>query len=147
MSKQLGCTAHIIIRPNDLRNLKNHSSRRNVPVAGEALRTLEAIVEGKSRDSSQPIFERYSGDKGPTNASATLMKQLRAAAITDKKKTIHSLRHAIKQALRDVECPKDVSDAIQGHSSAGASASYGSGHSLEVMARWLEKAHAKIGLG
>ena len=137
---------HIIIRPNDLRNLKNHASRRSVPVLGEALRSLDAIVEVNSQDSGQPIFERYSGDKGPTNASAALMKQLRVTVTKDKKKTIHSLRHTVKQALRDVGCPKDVSDGIQGHSSGDASASYGSGHSVEVMSGWLKKAHAIIGL-
>ena len=137
---------HIILRPNILRNLKNHSSRRHVPVLGEALKSLEAMVNGKSQDSGNATFKRYSGDNGPTNASATLMKQLRAAGIKDKKKTIHSLRHTIKQALRDVGCPKDVSDAIQGHSSGDASASYGSGHSLAVMAKWLSKAQVAIGL-
>ena len=106
---------------SSVRGLKNHSSRRRVPVLGEALTSLEAMVEGKSPDSSQPIFERYSGDNGPTNASAALMKHLRAAGINDKKKAIHSLRHTVKQALRDVGCPKDVSDGIQGHSSGDAS--------------------------
>ncbi len=139
-------TPHIILRPNGLRTLKNHSSRRSVPVLGDALKSLAAMVEAKSPDSNQPIFKRYSGDNGPTNASAALMKQLKAAGITDKKKTIHSLRHTIKQALRDVECPKDVSDAIQGHSSGDASASYGSGHSIEVMARWFQKAHSILAL-
>ena len=81
-----------------------------------------------------------------TNASAALMKHLRAAGINDKKKAIHSLRHTIKQALRDVGCPKDVSDAIQGHSSGDASASYGSGHSLEVMSGWLRKAYEEMKL-
>ena len=137
---------HLVMQPNELRGLKNHSSRRRVPVLGEALTSLEAMVEGKSPDSSQPIFERYSGDNGPTNASAALMKHLRAVGINDKKKAIHSLRHTVKQALRDVGCPKDVSDAIQGHSSGDASASYGSGHSLEVMNGWLKKAHVIIGL-
>ncbi len=131
---------HIILQPNALRGLKSHSSRRKVPLLGEALSSLAAMVHGKAQDSSQPIFERYSGDSGPTNASAALMKQLRAAGITDKKKTIHSLRHTVKQALRDVGCPKDVSDAIQGHSAGSASASYGSGYSLEVMNGWLMKA-------
>ena len=135
---------HLVLQPNELRGLKNHSSRRRVPVLGEALTSLEAMVEGKSPDSSQPIFKRYCRDNGPTNASAALMKHLRAAGINDKKKAIHSLRHTVKQALRDVGCPKDVSDAIQGHSSGDASASYGSGHSLQVMAKWLTEAYAII---
>ena len=137
---------HIILRPNKLRTLKTPGSRRSVPVLGQALRLLAALAEGKSQDSQTPIFVGYSGDNGPTNASAALMKHLRAAGIEDRKKAIHSLRHTVKQALRDGECPTDVSDAIQGHSSGDVSANYGSGHSLQVMQRWLEKAHKTIGL-
>ena len=88
---------HIILRPNELRGLKNHSSHRKVPILGEALRSLAVIVEAKSQDSGQPIFDRYSGDNGPTNASAALMKHLKAARVTDKKKAIHSLRHTVKR--------------------------------------------------
>lgn len=137
---------HIIIRPNRLRNLKTHGSRRSVPLLGDALRFLEARGRPKTAGDAQPVFEDYSGDNGPTNVSAALMKHLKASGIRDKKKVVHSLRHTIKQALRDVECPKDISDAIQGHSSRDISDSYGSGHSIEVMARWLKKAHERIGL-
>ena len=40
-----------------------------------------------------------------------LMKRLRTV-ITDKKLTIHSLRHRMKDKLRNTGCPEDVSLAI-----------------------------------
>jgi integrase len=138
--------SEIFIRPNSLRSLKNHSSRRTIPLLGEALDLAKTLVSQRTKASSVALFVRYSMDGSQSLVSASLMKHLRAAGITAKTKTIHSLRHTIKQALRDVECPRDVSDAIQGHSSGSASENYGRGHSVKVMAGWLRKAYANIGL-
>ncbi len=72
------------------------------------------------------------------------MKALRAAGVTEDRKTIHSVRHAVKQRLRDVGCPKDVRDAIQGHASGDIAEVHGLGHVLGVMADWLGKALANL---
>ena len=56
------------------------------------------------------------------------------------RKVVHSIRHSVKQALRDVGCPKDVRDAIQGHSTGDVAETYGSGYGVSLMAEWLEKA-------
>ena len=53
-----------------------------------------------------------------------LMKRLRTV-ITDKKLTIHSLRHRMKDKLKNTGCPEDVSLAILGHSSNTIAANYG----------------------
>ena len=44
-----------------------------------------------------------------------LMKRLRTQ-ITDKKLTMHSLRHRMKDKLRNTGCPEAISLAILGHS-------------------------------
>ena len=80
------------------------------------------------------MFPRDGRDRGHTAASAALMKALRAAGVTHERKTIHSVRHTVKQGLRDVGCPKDVRDAIQGHASGDIAETYGLGHALGVMA-------------
>ena len=138
--------SEIIIRPNSLRFLKNHSSRRTIPLLGEALAMVKILITERTKVSGVALFERYGRGGGETAVSAALMKNLRAAGIIGRTKAIHSLRHTIKQALRDVECPKDVSDAIQGHSSGSVSDNYGRGYSVKVMARWLRKAYKIIGL-
>ena len=66
------------------------------------------------------------------------MKRLRTV-ITDKNLTIHSLRHRMKDKLRNTGCPEDVSLAIMVHSSNTVAANYGSGYALEVMREHLEK--------
>jgi hypothetical protein len=64
------------------------------------------------------------------------MKFLRGIGITDHRKVVHSIRHLVKQAFRDVRCPKDVRDAIQGHSH-GDVGDYGSGFAVNLIADWL----------
>jgi integrase len=66
------------------------------------------------------------------------MKRLRTV-ITDKKLTIHSLRHRMKDKLRNTGCPEDVSLVILGHSTNTVAANYGSGYALEVMREHMEK--------
>ena len=84
-------------------------------------------------------FPRYGRDRGHTAASAALMKALRAVGVTHERKSINSVRHTVKQRLRDVGCPKDVRDAIQGHASGDTAETYGLGHVLGITAGWLDK--------
>ena len=66
------------------------------------------------------------------------MKRLRTV-ITDKKLTMHSLRHRMKYKLRNTGCPEAISMAILGHGSNTVAASYGSGYALDVMREHMEK--------
>jgi integrase len=65
-------------------------------------------------------------------------KRLRTV-ITDKKLTMHSLRHRMKDKLRNTGCPEAISMAILGHSTNTVAANYGSGYALGVMRENLEK--------
>jgi integrase len=71
-----------------------------------------------------------------------LMKRLRTV-ITDKKLTMHSLRHRMKDKLRNTGCPEAISLAILGHSTNTVAANYGSGYALEVMREHLVKVWGK----
>jgi integrase len=67
-----------------------------------------------------------------------LMKRLRTV-ITDKKITMHSLRHRMKDKLRNTGCPENLSMEILGHSQGSVAANYGSGYAIEVMREALVK--------
>ena len=67
-----------------------------------------------------------------------LMKRLRTQ-VNNPKVTIRSLRHRMKDKLRNTGCPEDVSLAILGHSSNTVAANYGSGYALEVMREHMRK--------
>jgi len=124
------------ITTNSLRGLKTKSSERVVPLsrrATEALHELEVEVSDTA-----PMFPRYARPRGNDAASAMMMKRLRRR-VTDPKVTLHSLRHRMKDRLRNTGCPEHLSMAILGHSANTVAASYGSGYALDVMREALER--------
>jgi len=127
----------ITIRPNGVRTLKTKGSQRTLPLSERALELLQEHRRGKG--DTQPIFPDYARPRGRDAASAMLMKRLRRS-IADKKLTMHSLRHRMKDKLRNTGCPEAISLAILGHSTNTVAANYGSGYALEVMREHLEKA-------
>ncbi|WP_334065731.1 tyrosine-type recombinase/integrase [Nereida ignava] len=126
----------ITIRPNGIRQLKTKGSQRTLPLSQRALELLQGHRRGKG--DSAPIFAEYSRPRGRDAASAMMMKRLRRS-ITDKKLTMHSLRHRMKDKLRNTGCPEVISLAILGHSTNTVAANYGSGYALEVMREHLKK--------
>jgi integrase len=84
------------------------------------------------------VFPIVAKDRGADSCSAMLMKRLRTV-ITDKKLTMHSLRHRMKDKLRNTGCPEAISMATLGHSTNTVAANYGSGYALEVMREHPEK--------
>ena len=128
-----GC---ITIVPTPWRRLKTKSSERSVPLSIEAMAALARVAKGKAPE--EPIFDRYAKPRGGDMCSAMLMKRLRKT-ITDKKVTMHSLRHRMKDKLRNTGCPEAISMAILGYSANTVAANYGSGYALEVMREHMEK--------
>ena len=126
----------ITIRPNGVRTLKTKGSQRTLPLSERALELLQEHRRGKG--DTQPIFPDYARPRGRDAASAMLMKRLRRS-IADKKLTMHSLRHRMKDKLRNTGCPEAISLAILGHSTNTVAANYGSGYALEVMREHLVK--------
>jgi len=123
-------TKTLHIKANDIRGLKSQSSERKVPLSDTVLEALQALRVGKEDD--QPIFDAYARPNGNTALSAILMKHLREI-IKDPRKSAHSLRHKMKDELRNTGCDSSLADAILGHTTAGVGARYGSGYSAEVM--------------
>ena len=126
----------LIISPTPWRTLKTNNSQRSVPLSPEAIKALEEVSQGK--DPEAPLFPQYAKERGGDNCSAMLMKRLRTV-ITDKKLTMHSLRHRMKDKLRNTGCPEAISMAILGHGSNTVAANYGSGYALDVTREHMEK--------
>ena len=126
----------VTIRPNSIRGLKTKGSHRTLPLSHRAAETLQEHRQGK--EDGEAIFPNYARPRGNDAASAMLMKRLRTI-ITDKKLTMHSLRHRMKDKLRNTGCPEAISMAILGHGSNTVAANYGSGYALDVMREHMEK--------
>ena len=128
---------YIQITPTAWRRLKNAPSERSVPLSPETVKILQSLITEKDREA--PIFERYTRPRGMDLVSAMMMKRFRKI-ITDKKLTMHSLRHRMKDKLRNTGCPEAISMAILGHGTNTVAANYGSGYAIEVMREHMEKA-------
>jgi integrase len=124
------------LRPNAIRGLKTKSSERILPLSKRTQDLLSSRIEqGAPNDA---VFARYAANRGADRASAMLMKRLRKA-ITDPKKSMHSLRHRMKDGLRNSGCPEDLSRAILGHSTNSIAANYGAGYAILRMREAMEK--------
>jgi hypothetical protein len=120
---------HVAIEATDTRSLKDGWRKREVPLVGRALEVAQRIVgEAEGR---QYAFPKYAQTNRHDLFSANMMKRLRKHT-KDSRHSLYSLRHTMKDALRDADVSLDLQEAILGHSTgSGSQANYGSGHSLE----------------
>ena len=87
---------------------------------------------------TEVLAQEYACPRGSDAASAMMMKRLRRQ-ISDKKITMHSLRHRMKDKLRNTGCPEAISLAILGHSTNTVASNYGSGYALDIMREHMEQ--------
>jgi integrase len=88
--------------------------------------------------SSFTVIAMYRPTTKANSASAALNKWLKVHVSGDI--VVHSLRHAMRDRLRAVECPAEVIDQIGGWSRKGVGESYGRGYQVEQLWRWMAKA-------
>jgi integrase len=120
------------------RNLKTSSSERHIPLVGEALWAAKRIVEADNgSDFAFPRYNRRS-TTAANSASAALNKWLKQYVPAGC--TMHSFRHSMRDRLRAVQCPADITDQIGGWTTDGVGQGYGSGYPLSVLQEWLENA-------
>jgi integrase len=135
-----GCTPHVSVEWHEDRRLKTKASRRDVPLVGDALEAAkEALRLAKGR---AMLFQAYGTENGPTNASAALMKHVRA--VTDNPlHVVHSLRHNMADWLRAGAAGEREVNVILGHSLKGVgSRTYGSkAERLRITTEAMKKAH------
>ena len=127
-------TPYIVIEPKPWRRLKTADSERVVPLVGEALWSAQRATDASCNDY---LFPNYcDGNQVKSNsASSALNKWLKANVSKDI--VVHSLRHAMRDRLRAVECPANIIDQIGGWSRKGVGESYGLGYQVEQLHRWM----------
>ena len=126
---------HLIIHEHPWRKLKTTSSKRLVPLIGYSCWAAKRIMQIEGRFA----FPNYTNAAkcNANSASAALNKWLKPRV--PEGCVVHSFRHALRDRLRAVECPSDISDAIGGWSTSGIGHSYGDGYDLAVKKKWLQK--------
>jgi len=85
------------------------------------------------------VFRRPNGSYRYKRNVPKKLRPLIGKTITDKRLSTHSLRHRMKDKLRNSDCPEDVSLAILGHSSNTIAAIYGSGFALDKLREHMSR--------
>ena len=105
-----------------------------MPLVGASLRAAKKVIH----NSNTPFaFPRYNdGELANANsASAALNKWLKP--LVSEGCVVHSFRHAMRDRLRAVECPKEIIDQIGGWSSSDVGETYGEGYRLSILNKWI----------
>lgn len=134
---------HVILQVHPWRDIKGANGirgvkDRTVPLVGIALWAAQRI-KGAAVDGQSFAFPQYTNSTTckATHASGALNSWIRRLPLAH---TCHELRHTMKDLLRAVQCPKDISDAITGHGTKSVGDGYGDGYDLRVKSEWLAKA-------
>ena len=103
---------------------------------GESLWAAQRATDASLADHLFPSY--CDGETTKANsASAALNKWLKVHVSKDV--VVHSLRHAMRDRLRAVECPAGIIDQIGGWSRKGVGESYGQGYHVEQLHRWMAR--------
>jgi len=136
---------HVILQVHPWRDIKGANGLpgvkdRMVPLVGVALWAAQR-VKAEAAPGAVFAFPRYTTAIANTasTASATLNKWMRSLPLPH---TCHELRHTVKDLLRAVQCPQDITEAIQGHGTRSVADGYRLGYDLKVKTEWLTKAVA-----
>ena len=107
---------------------------KRLPIPLQTIRSIQRTSE------TAFMFPRYCSEYEckSNSASAALNKWLRPKVPEDC--VIHSFRHSIRDRLRAVECPQDITDRLGGWTVGGVGETYGSGYPTEVLHKWMKKA-------
>ena len=118
------------------RRLKTKGSKRDFPLVGKALWSAKRI---KEMSASKFAFPRYNTSTftSTNTASASLNKWLRIEGFGQY--TMHSFRHSLRDRLRYVACPSEITDQIGGWSNKTVGQSYGNGYRLCDLNKWMQR--------
>jgi integrase len=114
--------------------VKNRSAERQLPVPS-ALRLPQ-------RGTGRLFTYRLDDDgKAQNAASKALMKYVNQVRDdpSDRRLTVHSLRHTYKDLLREAEVPDEAQNFLMGHSGSGQGSRYGAGPSLRLKSGYIER--------
>lgn len=131
---------HIDVEWHEKRRVKTLSSRRLVPLLGDALDAAREALATTANSVS--VFPAYFREAGPDSASAALGKHVRAC-VKNPKVVTYSLRHRVSDQLDLAGVPEADKELVLGHTRGKEGAKYGSeGVRLQRAHRALEQALA-----
>ena len=118
---------HILIEANEIRRLKNGSSKRVIPLVGVSLDAFTELHKQAVAVGSEYLIPKYARPRGADTASATVNKHISEYGGA----TCHTFRHHLVDRLRAVGATNALGGSITGHAEKSSEfASYGHGFGL-----------------
>ena len=114
------------------RHTKEVARRRYMPIRKRLLEIgFTALVDRAERNGWRTLWSAVEAKGGNTRLVASNFSAFwspfsrRELEITDEEKTLYSLRHNFKDALKKLGVPKHIADALMGHAETGTGRRYG----------------------
>ena len=110
---------HIDLKPHAWRSLKTKGSQRQIPFVGASLWAAKRVKA--TNTASLDAFPKYTSVKGTNanSASAAINRWLKLKV--PEGCVVHSFRHSIRDRLRAVQCPSDMSEYFMSNCRYGSS--------------------------
>ena len=117
---------YVEVRPNKARRLKTSNSKRIIPLVGDSLWAAQQVIATQQGY----CFPRYARDGycNGNSASAALGKWMKNYC--EAGATVHGIRHAFRDRLRNADAPVDLIDQLGGWCPKSVGAGYGEGCAL-----------------
>jgi len=133
---------------NESRSLKTKHSRRTVPIVyWQSMSGLHRRIEEMKTTKEIYLFPHWKDRHGQFSAKSSLLvdaKVRKDLTVSGTRTALHSLRHTVAQALKDVQAPLDVVNSLLGWSGKGMASHYGGELAMSVKREWLSKAITQI---
>ena len=127
---------HITLKPHPWRRLKTKGSERIIPLVGASLWAVQRASQSTSTDF---LFPKYCDeDRCKSNSASGGLNKWLSPRVPEGC-VVHSFRHSLRDRLRAVECPTEITDRLGGWVVSGVGEGYGNGYPVEVLYKWMKK--------
>jgi len=141
-----GAVPHLSIKMRE-GDLKELTSERQIPLHTDLFDFgfLDFVEPRKKLSPQKRLFIGLQTQQSlEQNISKVLNRYRRNIGLDDKRATVHSLRHGMKDALLDTGCPDEIRQKFLGHKVDTPHGNYGKGVGLEAMRKWLHDTDLRI---
>lgn len=133
------------------KHVKSDAGIRKIPLHREVLELGfgEFVARRKKHRRSPRLFHQIkigADGQASTVFSKWFARLLDRVDLKDPALTFHSLRHGFQDALRDAKQPQYIIDRLFGHASGTTAGEYGTGASLDVLAKAIGEMKLKVNL-
>lgn len=130
--------AYFDVSKGEDKSVKTQSSVRRVPIH-QVLIDLGLLDQSKGSGRLFPDIEKGKDGYYSHNFSKWWGRYARQIGVNTKDTAFHSFRHNFKDALQASETPEYVSKALMGHANNDVHAGYGTGPTLSVMKKAIDR--------